>query len=101
MSKKHPLRAGFSESGLPTPGQVERQTDEINETPKRLFSPEDLRQPDEPPKGMTRRGKKKLTTMMRPELRQQLERIATNRGITMAEVMDLVLTDFVEGLKKR
>jgi hypothetical protein len=43
---------------------------------------------------LTNKGRKKFTTMIRPELKELLLRIAKNKGLTIPDVVEGVLLDY-------
>lgn len=43
---------------------------------------------------LTHKGRKKFTTMIRPELKEMLLRIAKNKGLTIPDVVEGVLLDY-------
>lgn len=43
---------------------------------------------------LTNKGRKKFTTMIRPELKEMLLRIAKNKGLTIPDVVEGVLLDY-------
>lgn len=105
MSKsKRPLRPkidleGFTDTGLPTPEKVTRMV--ADATGQKTFTPADLEGKRAKPRGPeTKKGRVKLTTMLHPELREQLETLAKARGITLADVLEIILTEYLADLKK-
>ena len=57
------------------------------------------------PKGIgkrkpTKAGRIPYTTMIKPELRDQLTTIAINTGTSVAEVLEAIVTQFINELKK-
>jgi len=108
MSKKKALRPkiakGYTDSGLPTPDQVDQVVEEIAPTrhrpTKQAISADDLRTPAEQPPGLTNKGRVKFTTMLRPDLRAQLETIAQNKAISLADVLEIMITEYLDGLQK-
>jgi hypothetical protein len=114
MSKKTPLRpkvakVGFTDSGLPTPSTVDQQVEHITTTRspatratgKPAITADDLRTPTERAPGLTNKGRVKFTTMLKPELRQQLETIAQNRATSVADVLEIIVTEYLDALRKK
>lgn len=110
MSKKKGLRPkitqaeGYTESGLPTPDQVDQVAEKITayaHTPiKKSISAADLRTPPERAPGQTNKGRVKFTTMLRPDLRAQLETIAQNKAVSLADVLEIIVTEYLAALQK-
>jgi len=109
MSKKAPPRPkvakeGFTDTGLPTPNQVDQAVEQIattKSTPgRKSITAEDLRTPPEQAPGLTNKGRVKFTTMLRPDLRAQLETIAQNKAISLADVLEIMITDYLDALQK-
>lgn len=110
MSKKTPLRRtvakeGFTQSGLPTPATVDTTVEKIatvKPTPatKSAITADDLRTPVERAPGLTNKGRLKFTTMLKPDLRQQLEIIAQNRTTSVADVLEIIVTEYLDALRK-
>lgn len=114
MSKKTPLRAkvakeGFTDSGLPTPSTVDQTVERITTTRstappttgKPSITADDLRPPEKRSPGRTNKGRVKFTTMLKPELRQQLETIAQNRAISAADVLEIIVTEYLDALREK
>jgi len=114
MSKKTPLRpkvakVGFTDSGLPTPSTVDQQVEQITTTRspatratgKTSITADDLRTPEKRSPGRTNKGRVKFTTMLKPELRQQLETIAQNRAISAADVLEIIVTEYLDALREK
>lgn len=104
MSKKtiRPLK-GYSSSGLPTPDQVDRSIEQIappTRTPTaKSITADDLRPPAQRTPGRTNKGRVKFTTMLRPDLRTQLETIAQNRATSVADVLEIIVVEYLDTLK--
>lgn len=62
------------------------------------FTIEDTKQPAEREPGLTIRGRVKFTTMLKPELREKLQAIADNRAISIADVLETMIEEYL-GLK--
>lgn len=100
---KQPQRPKTDKSGLLSPEEIERQTIEITGSEKsatggKSFSLSDAKQIKQREPGLTARGRARFTTMLRPDLRSKLEAIASNRGITIADVLETVIEEYL-GLK--
>jgi hypothetical protein len=39
--------------------------------------------------------------MLKPELRQQLETIAQNRATSVADVLEIIVTEYLDALRKK
>lgn len=100
------VQAGFTDTGLPTPETVERAVSVIAPQVKPVRSKaatitaDDLRTPAARQPGQTNKGRVKFTTMLKPELRLQLENIATNRACSVADVLEIIVTEYLDGLRK-
>ena len=110
MSKKTPLRpkvakTGFTDSGLPTPATVDQTVERITtrkqSNEKTAITADDLRTPAERTPGLTNKGRVKFTTMLKPDLRQQLETIAQNRATSVADVLEIIVTEYLDALRKK
>lgn len=99
---------GFTESGLPTPDKVDESVHEVSAgykrpntpTVKPTLTPDDLRTPTEREPGLTSKGRARFTTMLRPDLRDKLETIAQNKGMSLADVLEIMITDYLDTLQK-
>lgn len=111
MSKQKPLqrkvaKEGFTDTGLPTPDTVDQTVEQITTTRsaapgKKSITADDLRPPAERAPGLTNKGRVKFTTMLRPDLRLQLETIAQNRAISVADVLEIIVTEYLDALQKK
>lgn len=106
MSKKtiRPLK-GYTTSGLPTPDTVDQSIEQIappakQSTGKKAITAEDLRAPADRAPGLTNKGRARFTTMLRPDLRAQLETIAANRACSLADVIETILVDYLRDLQE-
>lgn len=93
---------GFDQdTGLPTPeGAVKTVADVTGQPIKKPFSAADLKATRKPRSPQTAEGRVKFTTMLRPDLRDQLDTLAAARGITIAAALEIILEDFLANLKK-
>lgn len=101
--KKQPTRPKPDLGGLLSAEEIERQAAEITgkeTTGKsgRSFSLADAKSVKERTPGLTARGRARFTTMLRPDLREKLEAIASNRGISIADVIEIIIEEYF-GLK--
>jgi hypothetical protein len=102
--KKQPTRPKPNIGGLLSPEEIERQTAEVTGgktttgKPGRSFTLDDAKRKKERAPGLTARGRARLTTMLRPDLREKLEAIASNRGISIADVIEVIIEEYL-GLK--
>jgi hypothetical protein len=89
---------GFDlETGLPTPQQTQQTIQAIvAKSGKKTFTIHDAAEPPAREPGLTGKGRAKFTTMLKPELRQQLERIAQNRQISVADVLETIITEYLD-----
>jgi len=86
---------------IPDPAAVEANVKAITPqeptTERRFsFSLEDATTPapDKIP-GLTAKGRVKFTTMIKPELREKLDTLATKNGISTADVLERVITEYL------
>lgn len=109
MSKK-PLRprntvAGFTDSGLPTRDQVDHVAEQITPTTtptaKAAITAADLRPPADRAPGLTQKGRVKFTTMLKPDLRLQLETIAQNRTSSVADILEIIIAEYLDALRAK
>jgi hypothetical protein len=86
---------GFdAETGLPTPQQTQQTIQAtVAKSNKKTFTLQDATEPPNREPGLTAKGRAKFTTMLKPELRQRLERIAQNRQISVADVLETIITE--------
>lgn len=88
---------GFDvETGLPTPQQAQRATQATVAKVKKSFTLQDATEPPNREPGLTAKGRAKFTTMLKPELRQRLERIAQNRQISVADVVETIILEYLD-----
>jgi hypothetical protein len=90
--------AGFDlDTGLPTPEKAQQTIQATVATPgKKSFTLNDATEPPKPEPGRTAKGRVKFTTMLKPELRNHLEAIAQNRQISVADVLETIVTEYLE-----
>lgn len=125
------FKDAWSETGLPTPEEVEQAAAELVESPKKETQPtaksKTMSKPKTQPKApkpkstkkpapKTRRftladakeqeqesvnekGRARFNTTIQPELRDLLQRIAKNNGLTVSDVLEEVLKDYF-GIRK-
>lgn len=101
--KKQPTRPKTDLGGLLSAEEIERQAAEITGADKsasggKSFSLSDAKQKRQREPGLTARGRARFTTMLRPDLREKLEAIGSNRGITIADVIETIIEEYL-GLK--
>ena len=104
MAKIKPVQRGGYDptTGLPTPETVqsiiptEQPTTEPTAKQKKTFTLKDAITPP-PPRaaGRTRQGRIKFTTMIHPDLRMKLENMAAHKGISIADVLEIVLNEYL------
>lgn len=98
MTKKPLPRRTLIDTDLPDPATVDQTIDQISTgtAKKKTFTAADRRDPGKTKRqpGMTAKGRAKFTTMLKPELRRELERIAQNRTISVADVIEQILNDY-------
>ncbi len=84
-------------TGLPTPDTAQRtvQATVATKTGK-TFTIQDTTNPPQREPGLTGKGRAKFTTMLKPELRTRLEAIAQNRQISVADVLETIITEYLE-----
>lgn len=104
MKSKQPIRPkvvqGFDqETGLPDAKQAQQQVAAVVGTPRNSFTAADMTPPPPRQPGLTAKGRVKFTTMLKPDLREKLEGIAANRAISVADVLETILTDYLNGLR--
>lgn len=98
MSKKPLPRHTLTDTDLPDPATVDQAIEKIStgNARKKTFTAADRRKPATSKRqpGVTAKGRAKFTTMLKRELRTDLERIAQNRGISIADVLEQILVDY-------
>lgn len=68
--------------------------------PSKSFSIADAKQPaKEREPGLTAKGRVKFTTMLKPELREHLQNIADNKAISVADVLETIIEEYL-GIKE-
>jgi len=60
------------------------------------FSLADTTPPKERTPGLTAKGRVKLTTMIKPELRNMLQTVADNNAISLADVLETILLEYFD-----
>ena len=60
------------------------------------FSLKDTIEPPQRDLSLTLKGRAKFTTMLKPELRQALERIAINKQMSVADVLELIISEYLD-----
>lgn len=93
------VQSGFDpETGLPTPQQAQQvtQTAVAPTTRKKTFTLQDATAPPPRDPGLTVKGRAKFTTMLKPELRQALEHIAHNKQMSVADVLELMIVEYLD-----
>jgi hypothetical protein len=101
---KQPTRPKHDLGGLLSAEEIEKQAAEItgkaDTTSKsgKSFTLADAKNPKERVAGLTARGRARFTTMLRPDLRDKLEAIASNRAISIADVIETMIEEYL-GLK--
>ena len=65
----------------------------------KTFSLADAEPPKKREPGLTSKGRAKVTTMIKPELRAMLQAVADNNSMSLADVLEIVLVEYF-GLKK-
>lgn len=64
------------------------------------YQPDDLKKKNTPKHpGMTKEGRVRFTTMLKPEIRAALRKIADNTGGSVADVIEAVLEDFLSKIQ--
>lgn len=102
--KKQPTRPKPDLGGLLSAEEIEKQAAEITGKADtggksaRSFTLADAKNIKERTPGLTARGRARFTTMLRPDLREKLEAIASNRGISIADVIEVIIEEYL-GLK--
>ncbi len=104
MSKKAArpkiVTPGFDpETGLPTPEKAQQTIQATVAPEKKSISIEDLNNRKKRTPGLTRKGRVKYTTMIKPELRRLLDDLAESKEMTAADVLEIIITEYL-GLKK-
>lgn len=84
--KKKPAKA-------PVKKTKKRSAPKVAVSSEQLFSLTDAKAIKEE-QNLTHKGRKKFTTMIRPELKELLLRISKNKGITIPDVVEGVLLDY-------
>lgn len=62
----------------------------------KTFSLADTTPPKERTPGLTAKGRVKLTTMIKPELRDMIQAIADNNAISLADVLETILLEYFD-----
>jgi hypothetical protein len=76
-----------------TPRKRRKKSEPKANASEQLFSITDAKAIQEEQQ-LTNKGRKKFTTMIRPELKELLLRIAKNKGLTIPDVVEGVLLDY-------
>lgn len=79
---------------------IEKSVGEITgQRTGKTFSLADTKPPKERTPGLTAKGRVKLTTMIKPELRDMIQAVADNNAISLADVLETILLEYFD-LKK-
>ena len=63
----------------------------------KTFSVEDTKPPRHKPKpGLTQKNRAKFTTMLRPDLKQKLDHVGKRNGMSIADVLEIVIEEYFE-----
>lgn len=62
----------------------------------KTFSLADTTPPKKREPGLTAKGRVKLTTMIKPELRDMLQAVADNNAISLADVLETILLEYFD-----
>ena len=112
--------AGWTETGLPTPEQVEQTAQQISaattatQEPEQTTSPQaeratrakkSFKRPDpakikRPPTAATAKGRVKFTTMLHPSLRSILLAVSIEQRRTVADVLEVCLMEYFDVTQK-
>lgn len=60
------------------------------------FSLEDAKEAKSREAGLTSKGRARFTTMLRPDIRARLEAIATNKAISIADVIETIILEYFD-----
>lgn len=109
--------AGWTETGLPTPEQVEQTAQQISaatqepaqtssQQPERAArAKKSFKRPDpdkikRPPTAATAKGRVKFTTMLHPSLRSILLAVSIEQRRTVADVLEVCLMEYFDVTQK-
>lgn len=95
MAKQQRPKA--DKSRLADLGDLNKAAAEITgkgEEKKPSFTLADAKPPKERAPGLTAKGRAKFTTMLRRDLREQLQNIADNNAISIADVLETVIEEY-------
>lgn len=99
MSKKKDMeeKVGNVFSGLTgkdTPKKEVTTRKTSSSTSKKSFTLEDTTPAPTPEPGLTKKGRVKFTTMLKPELRDKLQNIADNNALSVADVLETIIEEY-------
>ena len=114
------VAAGWTETGLPTPEQVEQTAQQISaattatQEPEQTTSPQaeratrakktfkriDPKNVKKPEDGRTIKGRVKFTTMLHPSLRSILLAVSIEQRRTVADVLEVCLMEYFDVTQK-
>lgn len=90
-------RPGIDKSRLSDIQDIEKTVAELTgQTSGKSFSLADTKAGKERKPGLTAKDRAKFTTMLKPELRAMLQAVADNRAISLADVLETILTEYFE-----
>lgn len=75
---------------------LEKSVGEVTGQKGKSFSLEDTKPPKERTPGLTAKGRVKLTTMIKPELRDMIQAVADNNAISLADVLETILLEYFD-----
>jgi len=75
---------------------LEKSLGEVTGQKGKSFSLADTTPPKERTPGLTAKGRVKLTTMIKPELRDMIQAIADNNAISLADVLETILFEYFD-----
>ena len=75
---------------------IDKSIEEITGQKGKSFSIADTKPPKERTPGLTAKGRVKLTTMIKPELRDMIQAVADNNAISLADVLETILLEYFD-----
>lgn len=75
---------------------LDQSVGEVTGQKGKSFSLEDTKPPKKREPGLTAKGRVKLTTMIKPDLRDMLQAVADNNAISLADVLETILLEYFD-----
>ena len=89
-------RSRIDKDRLADINDLDKSIEEITGQKGKSFSLADTKPPKERTPGLTAKGRVKLTTMIKPSLRDMIQAVADNNAISLADVLETILLEYFD-----